>query len=85
MSGYLLQAESLIRGIVELERSGDMALNRAAFYPMSLDAILALFPTHQMSKLSGCPGEGPEKLEAIAKKISDFRLEAQDLQNVAEE
>ena len=82
---WLLQTESLIRGILELGRSGDMNMNRAAFGPMSVNAILRLFPPYQMSKLSKCPGDGPERLEAISKKISAFRSEAQNLQNVTEE
>ena len=45
---WLLQAESLVRGIVELGRSGDMDMNRAAFGPMSVNAILRLFPPYQM-------------------------------------
>ena len=81
---WYLQAESLIRGIIDLGKT-DTELDKAAFSPITIRAILRLFPPYQLSKLSDCPGKGPRKLEAIAEKISVFRQKAQDLQKVTEE
>ena len=81
---WYLQAESLIRGVIVLGKT-DEELDRAAFSSITINAILRLFPQYQMSKLSECHGKGQYKLEAIAEKISAFRLKAQDLQKVTEE
>ena len=73
---WFLEFEALLRSIIDLGKKSD-GLGMEAFSPSTIRSILGMFSTSLLNKLIECPGQGCSKLEAILKKISEFRSKAQ--------
>ena len=80
---WYLEAEALIQNILDLGKKSP-ALDREAFSISTINMILRMFPSHIMTKLNKCQGDGSDKVCAMLKKISILRSDAQSRQLVME-
>ena len=81
---WYLEVESLVQNIIDLGKKSSK-LEREAFSDSTIKSIKKMFPMSLGDKLNKCTGDGSEEMEAILKKITDFRLRAQENQLVYDE
>ena len=78
---WYLEVESLVQNIINLGKKS-RKLEREAFSYSTIKSIKKLFPLKFGDKLNKCTGDGIDEMEAILKKITDFRLRTQENQLV---
>ena len=80
---WYLQVETSVKGIIELGKKS-VSLDRTAFNDNNIGVIIKMFPRHLQDKLMECEGQGVALLDAILKKIIEFRKKAQKHQILEE-
>ena len=74
---WYLEYEAMLKSIIDLG-SKDEELNMLTFNKNTIADIVKMFPPIIMKKLIKIPGTGRLRLENIAEKVSELRIDAQE-------